>query len=158
MTTIKKVITRREDRFRAPYEDRSKDHPRQCIFVGSTNDTQWQRDYTGGRRFWPIRCRHFNLKHIKQYREQYFAEALQRLKDGESWFETPRDQTLVEQELRRQNDEWEDIVRDWLCGGVQGLLLKETTIREVAVNCLKIDDSRLDLMIQRRIGKVLRTL
>lgn len=158
VTRIKQVVTSRNDRYRDPYDDRAKDHPRMCVFVGSTNETQWQRDSTGGRRFWPITCKFFNLSYVKEYREQFFAEAVHRLKAGEGWYKTPADQTLAEQERRRQADEWEDIVAHWLSGGIQGMLIQETTIRQIAVDCLKIDEGRLDVLIQRRIGKVLHTI
>lgn len=158
VTRIKQIITSRVDRYRSPYADRPQDNPRMCVFVGTTNETQWQRDHTGGRRFWPITCRHFNLETLRKNREQYFAEAVQRLKEGEDWYDTPHQETLEEQEARRHSDEWEDIVRDYIQGGVQGVLIRETSIRDIAVNCLRIDAGKLDMLLQRRIGKVLSTI
>lgn len=158
VTRIKQIITSRVDRYRSPYGHRPQDNPRMCVFVGTTNETQWQRDHTGGRRFWPITCRHFNLETLRKNRDQYFAEAVQRLKDGEDWYETPHQETLEEQEARRHSDEWEDIVRDYIQGGVQGVLIRETSIRDIAVNCLRIDAGKLDMLLQRRIGKVLNTI
>jgi predicted permease len=56
VTKVKQVITSPSDRFREPYGRHSKDHPRQCIFAGSTNKDDWNRDETGARRFWPVAC------------------------------------------------------------------------------------------------------
>lgn len=53
---LKSFLTRTVDKVRLAYERRARDFPRQCIFIGSTNDQEYLRDQTGGRRFWPIVC------------------------------------------------------------------------------------------------------
>lgn len=53
---IKAFISRRADRARLAWARRPQDYNRQCIFIGSTNDSKYLRDETGGRRFWPIEC------------------------------------------------------------------------------------------------------
>ncbi|MER9833386.1 PriCT-2 domain-containing protein [Mesorhizobium sp. M0145] len=53
---LKAFVSRKEDKVRLAWEKRAKDFPRQCIFIGSTNDREYLRDMTGGRRFWPIVC------------------------------------------------------------------------------------------------------
>lgn len=52
--TIKLFISKQSDRFRPAYGRRSIDFPRQCIFVGTTNETGFLRDTTGNRRFWIV--------------------------------------------------------------------------------------------------------
>jgi len=54
VNALKHFITKQEDIFRAAYGRRTEAHPRQCIFLGTTNDYECLRDTTGGRRFWPI--------------------------------------------------------------------------------------------------------
>lgn len=73
--TIKSFITRRKDRVRAPYGKRSMDVPRQCVFIGSINESEYLKDETGGRRFWPVKVGETDLEGIKEVREQLFAEA-----------------------------------------------------------------------------------
>lgn len=53
---IKAFISRRTDRARLAWAKRPQDYHRQCIFIGSTNDSKYLRDDTGGRRFWPVEC------------------------------------------------------------------------------------------------------
>lgn len=55
--TIKSFITSTCDRFRMSYGRRTVDYPRQCIFVGTTNEHAILKDYTGNRRFWIIASR-----------------------------------------------------------------------------------------------------
>ena len=52
--SIKHFITKCEDIFRPAYGRRLCHFPRQCIFVGTTNDKEFLRDQTGNRRFWPV--------------------------------------------------------------------------------------------------------
>lgn len=53
---IKAFISRTTDKVRLAYDRRADLFPRQCVFIGSTNDDEFLRDDTGGRRFWPIVC------------------------------------------------------------------------------------------------------
>ena len=52
--TIKLYISKQVDRFRPAYGRRTQEYPRQCIFIGTTNETQFLRDATGNRRFWVV--------------------------------------------------------------------------------------------------------
>ena len=53
---LKDFVSQTDDRVRLAWEKRARDFPRQCIFIGSTNDREYLRDQTGGRRWWPIVC------------------------------------------------------------------------------------------------------
>jgi putative DNA primase/helicase len=152
VNTIKKVITCQSDRFRPPYERSTQDFPRQCVFVGTTNEDAYLRDTTGGRRFWPIRIEEINLDYISKQRDQFFAEAVHLFKAGHTWHEMPADRTALEQESRRQYDEWESIIQEYLIG--QG----EITVAEIGKGALDIDAGKLDQPLQRRISKILRQL
>ena len=52
--TIKLYISKQTDRFRPAYGRRTQEFPRQCVFIGTTNETQFLRDTTGNRRFWVV--------------------------------------------------------------------------------------------------------
>jgi predicted P-loop ATPase len=53
---IKAFMSRSVDRFRPPYGKRLIESPRQCVFAGSVNHSDYLRDETGARRFWPVEC------------------------------------------------------------------------------------------------------
>ena len=55
---IKDYLSAIQDRHRDIYEKYSKDHPRQCIYIGTANDVEClPYDNTGNRRFIPIDCK-----------------------------------------------------------------------------------------------------
>lgn len=76
--SLKAAITRECDSGRLAFEKGVKDYPRQCIFIGSTNDDDYLRDPTGARRFWPIHCNTEKIDTDKLRRniEQIWAEAV----------------------------------------------------------------------------------
>ena len=51
---IKHFLSKTHDTFRGAYERRTKTHPRQCVFFGTTNHEAFLSDATGDRRSWPI--------------------------------------------------------------------------------------------------------
>lgn len=52
---IKAFISRQVDHYRRPFDRRTTDLKRQCMFIGTTNKEQFLTDKTGGRRFYPIK-------------------------------------------------------------------------------------------------------
>nr|MCR4745520.1 virulence-associated E family protein [Lachnospiraceae bacterium] len=51
----KSFVSRQYDNYRTPYETYAIDHPRQCVFAGTSNNTQFLPvDRSGNRRFLPI--------------------------------------------------------------------------------------------------------
>ena len=48
---IKSFLSRRVDKIRLPYLQRSEEYPRQAVFAGTTNNEEFLKDLTGSRRF-----------------------------------------------------------------------------------------------------------
>ena len=53
---VKHFISKREDIYRVAYGRRVSHFPRQCVFVGTTNDPECLKDKTGNRRFLTVDC------------------------------------------------------------------------------------------------------
>ncbi|QPC91495.1 VapE domain-containing protein [Mesorhizobium sp. INR15] len=88
---LKAFVSRTHDKVRLAWEKRAKEFPRQCIFIGSTNDREYLRDQTGGRRFWPIVCQIVGqIDNPKLRREvmQIWAEALHIFRAMEQRYKT----------------------------------------------------------------------
>ena len=54
MNTVKQFLSKCDDVYRAAYGRRTEKYLRQCIIVGTTNEAEFLKDYTGNRRFWPV--------------------------------------------------------------------------------------------------------
>ncbi len=87
--TTKNFISKQVDSYRAAYGRRVEDHPRQCVFFGTTNSTAFLRDDTGNRRFWPVRLRDESPvltvwgDLTQAVVDQLWAEAVVRYRNGE---------------------------------------------------------------------------
>ena len=152
VTRIKQVVSCPSDRFRAPYGRQAQDHPRQCIFVGTTNEAGYLRDPTGARRFWPIPCGQIDLAWLKESRNQLFAEAKACYAKNATWYEMPLADTLDQQESRRHHDSWEDLIEDFI------LQKDSVSLVEVLMEGLHIEAGRISRSDELRAGAVLRLL
>ena len=81
--TVKGFVTSTIDHYRAPYERRTKDWPRQCIFAGSTNDHDCLNDSSGNRRWWPADCGQIDIDGLRDVVDQLWAEADARYQSNE---------------------------------------------------------------------------
>ncbi len=56
--TAKNFLTKTHDKYRNPYGHYPENHPRHCIFVGTTNEDSFLKDSTAvtERRYWVVRC------------------------------------------------------------------------------------------------------
>ena len=88
--SVKAYLSKRVDIYRAAYDRRAAEHPRQCVFCGTTNEVHFLKGDTGNRRFWVIaidpslRKRKNWYDAITEDRDQLWAEAVAYWKRGES--------------------------------------------------------------------------
>lgn len=101
-TAVKAFITRTNDYYRAAYDRYAQNRPRQCVFIGTTNEYRFLRDETGDRRFWPMETRRPNItkdfKDLTDYEVgQIWAEAVKRYRDGEQLYLPPEIEAVAAQ-------------------------------------------------------------
>lgn len=154
VTLIKKKLSQRVDRYRPPYGRAITEIPRSCVFVGTTNKTDYLMDETGGRRFWPIQCEKCDIDYIKEHRTQLIAEAVHLFKSGATWHEMPLEETQQQQEARRSSDVWEDEIEKFL----DSTPWITFTNLELLTQCLQIEVGKISKMDEMRAAKCLRAL
>jgi predicted P-loop ATPase len=150
---LKAFISRPVERYRPTYGRKEVIQPRQCVFVGTTNKSSYLRDETGGRRFWPVKVGNVDTVSLERDREQLFAEAVFRYRQGIAWWpdsEFEREHIQPEQEGRYEADPWEDIVADWVLGK------SRVSVTSIAKDALFIDTPRIGTSDQRRISAILQ--
>ena len=149
--TIKLFITKQRDRFRPAYGRRLQEYPRQCVFIGTTNESQFLRDTTGNRRFWVVDTpndppRDFWEELTPETVRLIWGEAVELFKKGEKLF-LPKELEAVAREVQETYEEenpragivadyldrllpadWEDMDlyarRQWLESDAQGTVAR----------------------------------
>ena len=111
---VKSLLSTREDRYRPPYGRTTRVFKRTAVLVGTTNEIGWHKDETGGRRFWPIECLTIDIEWLKANREQLFAEALHRYRQGEKWWDVPEDEQRRRIMEHHTSDPLEERLETWL--------------------------------------------
>lgn len=81
---LKAFLSRQVDRARMAYGRITREVPRQCVIIGTTNDERFLTDLTGNRRFWPVGVERLDVAALRRDRDQLWAEAAQREAGGES--------------------------------------------------------------------------
>jgi predicted P-loop ATPase len=156
---IKAGITRTVDEFRPPYGRTTVRVPRHTVFAGTTNNTEFLRDPTGNRRYWPISVsRRIDIEKVREWRDQLWAEAVVAYRAGENWWLAPAE----EQDLRdyQENftrvDCWEDaIARYATAKAAQGL---PVTVPGVLSEALDISKAHQDPKAEARVKATLERL
>ncbi len=152
---LKAFLTRTDERFTPKYGRREVIEPRQCIFVGTTNQAAYLKDETGGRRFWPVKVGAIDTDGLARDRDQLFAEAVALYRKGAKWWPDQAfeaEHIRPEQDARYEADAWEQAIGTFL-GTV-----RQTTVLQVAREALLIELPKIGTADQRRIGAALERL
>lgn len=155
IASIKAFMSRSADRFRPPFGKRVVECPRQCVSAGTVNHTEYLRDETGARRFWPVLCGSIDIEALARDREQLWAEAKHRYSSGEKWWldTLPLVEIAAEEQAARyQGDPWQEIMSPWLEARTG------TSISEVLEKCISKPQALWTQGDKNRIGRCLRVL
>ena len=133
-------------RTRLAYERRAADYKRQCVFIGSTNESQYLKDSTGNRRWWPMDAAEdvgfIDLEKLQGEVDQIWAEAYLLYAQGRTTFlsDEAREIAEVAQEEKREEDLWQGVIDEWLAEDVP---VDRYDTREGAFNASDIEERKI---------------
>lgn len=118
---IKQFLSKTDDIYRAAYGRRTDKYPRRCVFFGTSNDSEFLKDATGNRRFWPVDVGVHPAKksvwdQLPLEVDQIWAEAYLYWTMGEPLYLPKEIETLAkdQQEKHRESSGKEGIILDFL--------------------------------------------
>ena len=184
--SIKLYLSKQVDRFRPAYGRRIQEFPRQCVFIGTTNEEQFLRDKTGNRRFWVVDTPNTPKKSLwnhlcKQEVDQIWAEAVAFYKKGEDLFlppeleaaarviqetyeeENPKVGIVAQYLERKLPEDWSsrDLYsrRTWLEGSEVGTVERHTVCTlEIWAEALGQSPDRMDRYASAEVREILLKL
>ena len=156
-TRAKSFFSSNSDRYRPPYGRHVVEYPRQCVFVGTTNQDQYLKDVTGNRRYWPVRVEKVDMEGLREVRDQLWAEALHRFNEGALWYPAGEHLHLFEQEqeFRFDEDVWTEKIYPYLMSVITG---RSVLMSEIFEDALKMDPAHMKPPEQKRVGQIMARL
>lgn len=151
---LKEFLTQTEERYTPKFGRNEVSEPRQCLFIGSTNEGTYLRDSTGGRRFWPVAVGKLDLDALKTDRDQLFAEAVQLFKNDEPWWpdrDFEAEYIAPEQALRHEEDGWQEAIEAWISTDN----VRSCTVTEVLRSAIGLTTEKFGTREQRRVSAIL---
>ena len=123
---IKAFISGKVDRYRPSYGRTVEAYARQCVLVGTTNESTYLRDRTGNRRFWPIPVKQrIRIGWLTKMRDQLLAEAYAMYLQGEPFTPTPADEARLFVPMQESR-----LVETAVTSELMNLLTREPTASE----------------------------
>lgn len=185
---VKSFISKSEDMYRPAYGRVVEVYPRQCIFVGTTNEPDFLLDPTGNRRFLPIDSNPYKVTKsvfddLDSDIDQLWAEAFRIYKSGKPLFMSRDADFLakIEQDRHSEVDERRGLImhyletklpdnwdsmdiydrRDFLAGNlsVKGTNTRDyVCIAEIWCECLGKDKTDMSRYNTRDINAIMKSL
>lgn len=154
----KGFISRTEDIYRRAYKELDVVHPRQSIFIGTHNKSDFLHDETGNRRYWPVQCTKGKEAAAEVWSyltpetvAQIWAEAKERVSQGEALY-LDRELEKVAKEMQSnhlESDAWEEDVLRFIEDKT------EVTTKEIWELAIQ-GDKPISKVDQSRISKIMR--
>lgn len=120
-SAVKQFLSKTHDIYRAAYGRTTDKYPRRCVFFGTSNDSEFLKDSTGNRRFWPVDVGEHKAKksvwnELPLEVDMIWAEAYMYWSLGEELYLPKEIEKLAEeqQEKHRESYAKEGVIREFL--------------------------------------------
>lgn len=122
INALKQFMSQKTDTFRAPYAKRTVEHPRHCVFFGTTNESEFLKDKTGNRRYWPVECmvqkptKNIFKELTDTEVDQIWAEAVVKFRIGEKLYLEGEEESIakMQQDTHLEVHPWEGPIREFI--------------------------------------------
>jgi len=154
--SAKMFFSQVRDRYRPSYGHRAQDFKRQTVFIGTTNQSEYLKDYSGNRRYWPVRCCHVDIELLEMNRDQYWAEAVHLFNAGQNWWPDDDVAGIFDdvQDERMQVDPWQYAIEDYLSAYTR----EHYTADDILVEAIQKDLAQVTRADQNRISPIMKSL
>lgn len=155
---MKQFLSAQNDEYRRPHAQFFTRKPRQCVFVGTTNESEYLADRTGNRRYWPVRLTGVDRVWLQENRDQLWAEAYAAYETGESWWLSDDvHMTAMSQQAERVDDDvWLAVIGNWLRG--DGYNRRHVSTADVLTIALNMQIKDTDFRHKDRVRKCMLSL
>jgi predicted P-loop ATPase len=155
---LKKTVSIRRDKFRAPYGRNVEEFPRRFILAGSTNRDEFLTDPTGNRRYWvlPVAVAQIDIEWLRQHRDEIWSAAVHLYNAGHKWYLNSEEKAEHAKLMKpfEVSDSWGDYIQSYLDNGSYN----QTTVSDLMTNCLKLEIHLQTKATQMRVADILRAM
>lgn len=168
ITHLKRSITRRKEEWIEKWKTQPTSYPRRCMLFATTNEERFlPPDETGQRRWLPVEVAGLDRDRIAADCLQLWAEgaAIWRAR-GVLWAEAEK-LAAGRHHKYEATDVWEADIERWLNAPTPALpghaplpppCTRPLALSEVMIGALRIDPSRQDAKVEKRVSRVMRQL
>jgi hypothetical protein len=151
---LKEFLTQTAEQYTPKYGHNEVNEPRQCLFIGSTNEGTYLRDETGGRRFWPVLLGTIDLEALQHDRDQLLAEAFALYTAGQPWWPDREFEAAFmapEQAARYEDDPWHELINQWVIYNAR----TRVSVNEILRDVIHLPVGQFGTREQRRVLAIL---
>lgn len=114
--SVRSYVSTASDVIRLPYARAVMKHPRQCVFIATTNNETALNDPDGSRRYWVVEVDDIDIAGLLLQIDQIWAEAVHDFRAGEQWWLSKEEQLVSTEEnsAYQESDPTLEVIREWL--------------------------------------------